>query len=119
MPRYARHLCCNIFPPHVIISLSHFKSHDNPIFSISETCIEKGRYKGHDIENGIIKNVETAEECQTECKDNIQCYFWTFDPKICYLQNANATQDKEDEAGCPLCQRGPDFCPKGKQSLLY
>ena len=44
------------------------------------------------INNGVIANVETIDECQNHCKNNAACYFFTYAQlgMNCYLQDKTA-----------------------------
>ena len=70
-------------------------------------CFENVEYGGRSFE--VISTVDTAGNCQKNCKDTADCKFWTFAPTLgyCYLKRSKGTPVK---SGAFIS--GPKVCPQ-------
>ena len=75
-----------------------------------DNCIEiKKEYKG---KGKLVKNIETPEDCQTECQQDDACEFFTWQQKGSRCNLKAAKGNVIDSAKWKVS--GPKNCPGGK-----
>ncbi|PHJ23789.1 microneme protein, partial [Cystoisospora suis] len=69
-------------------------------------------YYGYDVLKIEDGSVGDAQQCQSLCAENNQCYFWTFIPskRNCYLKAYGATQGRVSHSEAVS---GPKYCAPG------
>ena len=74
-----------------------------------EDCFDHGiDYSGFDLEDGKYVSTESAEACQTECKNNDRCQYWSWVPDYhnsCWLKHG-----KGETSQSPNIISGPKYC---------
>ena len=75
-----------------------------------EDCFDRGiDYNGFDLEDGKYVSTESADACQTECKNNDRCKYWSWVPDYhnsCWLKDG-----KGQTSQSPGIISGPKYCP--------
>lgn len=84
-----------------------------PAFCDSEEiCFEQSDYVGHNVDENETGEVESPAACQSLCRNNADCHYWTWlrSNNGCYLKDANAILGRTNDATSLGRFSGPKWC---------